>query len=213
MTINQILHIPAQMLSILLYPLWIPTYGMMLFCLSLRGMGLPLPIGYTMLLIGSTFCLTAVVPLLIILYLKKKGMISDLYIDKAEERTLPYLFTAGCYAVWWSFMHHQLHMPPTLCLIAVGAVIAIAAVALINRQWKISAHLTGWGGLMGGIAAYYLSISHMPSLLWMSVLMGLSLLLMYARIYMQAHTPLQVVTGWLLGIMTTFIPNLLLHYA
>lgn len=213
MTNQSILHIAAQGLSILLYPLWIPTYGMTLFCLSLGGMEIPLPIGYTMLLIGSTFCLTAVVPLLIILYLKKKGMVSDLYIEQSNERTIPYLFTAGCYAIWWSFMHHQLHLPPTICLIAVGSVIALAAVALINRHWKISAHLTGWGGLIGGIAAYYLSISHMPSLTWIGVLLCLSLLLMYARIYLNAHTPLQVITGWLLGIMTTFIPNLLLHYA
>ena len=37
----------------------------------------------------------------------------------------------------------------------------------------------------------------------------LSLLILYARIQANAHTPEQVVAGYLLGIAGTFIPNLI----
>jgi len=44
-------------------------------------------------------------------------------------------------------------------------------------------------------------------------LLLLSLLLMYARIYLDAHTPLQVVLGFLLGLVFTITPNFIILYA
>jgi membrane-associated phospholipid phosphatase len=41
----------------------------------------------------------------------------------------------------------------------------------------------------------------------------LALVLMYARLYLNAHSPLQVVGGFLLGLFCVFLPNLLLIYA
>ena len=35
---------------------------------------------------------------------------------------------------------------------------------------------------------------------------------MYARIYLNAHTPLQVIAGFLLGLVLTLVPNCLLSY-
>ena len=45
------------------------------------------------------------------------------------------------------------------------------------------------------------------------VVLVLSLLLMYARIYLKAHTPMQVVCGYLLGLVFTFVPNVIMMYA
>jgi membrane-associated phospholipid phosphatase len=42
--------------------------------------------------------------------------------------------------------------------------------------------------------------------------MVLSLLLMYARIYLRAHDPLQVIAGFLFGLGMTFIPNMIISY-
>jgi len=42
--------------------------------------------------------------------------------------------------------------------------------------------------------------------------LGLTLLLMYARLWLHAHTPTQVAIGWLLGLSCTFIPYLILSY-
>jgi membrane-associated phospholipid phosphatase len=35
--------------------------------------------------------------------------------------------------------------------------------------------------------------------------------LMYARLYLNAHTPMQVVCGFLLGLTTTFLPILIIY--
>jgi membrane-associated phospholipid phosphatase len=79
-------------------------------------------------------------------------------------------------------------------------------------KWKISAHLTGIGGLLGGVCSFALYYSTLPLGLVITILTA-SLILMYARLYLHAHTPLQVVCGLLLGILSTFIPNLIIHYA
>ena len=103
-------------------------------------------------------------------------------------------------------------MPKCIVWIAVGAIAALLAVAIINRWWKISAHLTGIGGLLGGICSFSLCYVTLPIGLIITVLL-LSLLLMYARLYLQAHTPMQVVCGYLLGLVCTFLPSLIITYA
>jgi membrane-associated phospholipid phosphatase len=85
-------------------------------------------------------------------------------------------------------------------------------VTITNLKWKISAHLTGIGWLLGGVCSFALYYSTLPLGLVITILTA-SLILMYARLYLHAHTPLQVVCGLLLGILSTFIPNLIIHYA
>ena len=89
---------------------------------------------------------------------------------------------------------------------------ALLAVTIINHWWKISAHLTGIGGLLGGICSFALSYSVLPFWLIIIVLL-VALILMYARLYLDAHTPMQVVCGFILGLLSTFIPTLIMTYA
>jgi membrane-associated phospholipid phosphatase len=103
-------------------------------------------------------------------------------------------------------------MPLFLLLVAIGAIVALLIVTIINSWWKISAHLTGIGGLLGGICSYALYSSSLPIGLICITLM-LALILMYARLYLDAHTPMQVVCGFLLGLLATFVPNLIMTYA
>jgi membrane-associated phospholipid phosphatase len=116
------------------------------------------------------------------------------------------------YVFWAYFVHQVLHLPILILLIAIGATLALVAVTVINHWWKISAHLTGVGGLLGGICSFALYYGYLPITLIIITLMW-ALILMYARLYLHAHTALQVVCGLLLGLLCTFIPNLILSYA
>ena len=66
---HRTLHILAQTLSILCYPLWIPTYGIALFCVAYSRHVLPLPPVWQGVAIGGTLLLTCVIPLTAILLL------------------------------------------------------------------------------------------------------------------------------------------------
>ena len=176
---NRLADILSRMMSVLLYPLFIPTYGMILFCCAYAIHVRPLPFIWSLVAIIGTFILTCFLG----------------------------------FAFWAYFLIQVLKAPIFLGFIAVGATIAIGLIALINRVWKISAHLTGMGGLFGGLMSYCLAICATPT--WGTIIgwLLISLLLMYARIRLDAHTPAQVCAGWLLGITCTFIPYCFAVYA
>lgn len=198
----------AQGLSILLYPMWMPTYGMVLFCTILTTGDVDLPAIYWAFAVGGTAFLTLLSPMAVLLWMRLTKQIDNLYLRDARQRTLPYIYTCICYGAWCYFLAAILHAPRFFVVSAIGATIALALVTLINLRWKISAHLTGLGGLLGGMMSYYLSSGSLTSV-WPGVAgYLLVLLLMYARLYLNEHTPLQVVVGFLLGLICCFVPNL-----
>ena len=209
---HKTLSILSQFWSILLYPMWMPLYGVILFCLAARKLLPILPASYMGMCIAGTAVLTLIIPIILLLFLWRKGYIDSLHIDNAKQRTTPYIYTLICYGFWAYFVRVTVKMPTFMLLVAIGAMVALLAVTIINHWWKISAHLTGIGGLLGGICSFALNYSILPLILIITVLL-LSLLLMYARIYLQAHTPMQVVCGFLLGLLCTCIPTLIMTYA
>lgn len=209
---KRIVEIVAQGLSILLYPLWMPTYGIALASVSFMQRGASLSAVYWFIAIAGTFVLTGVIPLSIILVQRRRGEVSSLYIERREERTMPYIYAAMSFGFWTFFVGRTIAMPAVMTWIAGGATAAIAIVAVINRWWKISAHMTAMGGLLGGIAAFSLYIGAVPSASFVYVMLGLTLLLMYARLYVRAHTSLQVVAGLLLGLVATAGPYMIFSY-
>lgn len=210
---NKTLHILSLALSILLYPLFIPTYGMALLWLGMNSVAGQLPTVYWIIALVGTSCLTCFVPLSIILMQVLRGQIESIMIDNPGQRTMPYVYTTTCFGFWTYFMHSVLHLPAFMLWVGGGATVALALVTAINLKWKISAHTTAFGGLMGGIISFCLYYGYMLTPAFMTILVLIALLLMYARLYVDAHTPLQVVAGLLLGLLTTLIPNLILFNA
>jgi len=209
---NRLTEIVSKALSVLLYPLFVPTYGVALFCYAISIHVCPLPpVWYGVAIIG-TLVLTCLLPMSAIWILIRKGEVSDIQIADAQQRTVPYLYTIFGFGCWSYLMISVLRAPMFLSLVAVGATIAIGLVALINRYWKISAHLTGMGGLFGGLMSYCLGLGAIPT--WGTICLwgAVSLALMYARVRLSAHTPTQVCAGWLLGIVCTFLPFYLYSY-
>ena len=209
---SKLLHILSQACSIVLYPMLMPLYGMLLFFTSTQTLLPLLPTAYIVIGIVGTMVLTLVIPVILLLYMWRKGYIDSLHMHDSKQRTTPYIYTLICYCFWAYFLHATLQLPIFMLLVAIGAIVALLIVTIINHWWKISAHLTGIGGLLGGICSFALNYSILPIYLIIIVLL-LSLLLMYARLYLNAHTPLQVVCGFLLGLISTSIPTLILTYA
>ena len=169
-----------------------------------------LPTTYMLLCLGGTFILTSVIPLVLMMLLKKHGQISSFQLSNAKERTTPYIYTLICFGFWCFFLKVSMRLPLVLFVVAIGATIAILLITIVNHWWKISAHLTAMGGLFGGICSIALTYSILPTTLIICTLV-ISLLLMYARLYVNAHTPLQVVCGYILGLIFTSIPTLIIH--
>ena len=204
---NNTLYYISRTVSVVLYPMFIPTYGMLIYFLALRSLiSYPTPLIWIGL--AGTLLFTCLLPLSVILVMIRRGNLTDIYIRDAKQRTMPYIYTTVCYGFWAYFCSAVMHLPRFIVLTAIGSAVVLLLLLLINRTWKISAHLTALGGLFGGMMSFSLATG--VSATW--ALVGCSaaaLLLMFARVYDESHTPLQVVCGYLMGTLSTFLPNLI----
>ncbi len=200
------LDIAAKTMSVVLYPLFLPTYGIALFCYAYSLHVAPMNGSWIAVAVLGTFILTCVLPITAIWIMMRHGQVKDLYIDDPRERTMPYIYACMGFGFWSYLLAAILHAPLFLTYIAIGATIVIGIVAFINRWWKISAHLAGFGGLVGGLIVYCIGVGAFPTVGTMILWFGLSWALMIARIHLNAHTPAQACAGWLVGMTCTALP-------
>jgi membrane-associated phospholipid phosphatase len=154
--------------------------------------------------ISATALFTLILPTIPIIVLRKKGEVSDLFISKREQRFVPYLLGFLAYAFWTYFLWHVLRMPMYVVGLGIGSTISIFLVLLINFKWKISAHMAGVGGFVGGVFglcwnAYINPVWFFILIIFISILVGL------ARVELRAHTPSQVLAGFMLGFLIVFL--------
>lgn len=194
-----------HIISFIFQPLWMPTTGISIFLLSI---GKPVMTNASSwFAIGSTFVFTALLPAIPILMFMRRGDIKDLYISKKEQRTFPYMFALLAYSFWTVFLLRVLQMPLFIVAMAIGATMSIIIITIINFRWKISAHLSGVGGLAGGVFGYCYVMGTNP--VWLLILMFVSVALTaLSRLELKAHTPSQTLAGFVLGFLMVFVPGI-----
>jgi membrane-associated phospholipid phosphatase len=81
----------------------------------------------------------------------------------------------------------------------------MALAIVVTFWWKISAHMFGVGGLMGGVMAVSHYVEHVNPHYLIMALFLISGLVGSSRLLLKKHTPAQVYTGFLLGFTVSFI--------
>jgi len=180
-----------------------PTYGMIM--LMNMDVFSPLPYVWRLIAVGGTLLFTGILPAVPILLMLRKGDVSNVFISKREERTMPYLFSFLAYVFWALFMWRTLQFPTFLVAMGIGAAVSIFIIVFINLKWKISAHLAGMGGLTGAVFGVCYRMAVNP--LWLLVtLLLISAVVAIARIELKAHTPAQTLVGFVVGFILLFVP-------
>ncbi len=193
---EKILNILSKGLSIALFPLLMPTYAVLFSTVSMANVSSL----FVLIVVLFTFFITFMCPMTYIWVLIRSKRVKDIYMEEASERTIPYILCLVCFVIWNVFVSRFL--PYFFSITVLGGNVALLCALLINLKWKISIHLVGMGCLLGGIINYCLfyGVALHSALLLVGLL---ALLLMYARLYLNAHTALQVVVGFLLGLVCT----------
>ena len=194
-----------KIISFVFQPLLMPLYGIII--LLQTPVFQLLGTNYHIVAIAGTVLFTIILPALPILMMMRKGQIQDIFISKREERTIPYLFSLLAYVFWVLFLWRNLNFPMNLLIYPIGCVASILAMMLINLKWKISAHLVGVGGLVGGIigVSYQMGVNPVGFIIVALLISGLVAI---SRIYLKAHTIGQVISGFILGFLFVFVPGL-----
>ena len=195
-----------QLISLVFQPLLIPTFAMLL--LMNMDVFILLPLRWQLKAIVGTFIFTGLLPALPIWLLMKRGEVNDLFISKREERTMPYLFSFMAYVFWALFMWRTLQFPMFIVAMGMGSAVSIFIIVFINLKWKISAHAAGMGGLCGSVFGVCYRTAINP--VWFfAVILLISGLVALSRLELKAHTPGQVLAGFVVGFIMVFTPGLL----
>ncbi len=195
----------SKLLSVLFFPLFVPLYGtLLLFSLKIFSFYPPFYIRNAFLAI---FILGTMLPLSCILILYKLKIISNMALVDRRDRFLPYFCASISYFIC-AFALYHLAMPLFVPLLAVAIAVALLINTIINIWWKISAHMTGVGGFLGGIlyVSYQLHINPYD---WIIAIILVCGMVAAARLYLNAHTPGQVVAGFLNGTLCMLIVPIL----
>lgn len=135
-------------------------------------------------------CFYVVFPALALLYLLRSGRIDALYPHRREERNGLLLAGFASYSLGYILLLLT-ESSALMCSTGLSFSAATLCVWLINRHWKISIHCVGVGGaivllfFVGG-EGFWPSALAIPLVAW-------------ARLKLLAHTPLQLIAGFLLG--------------
>ncbi len=192
----------AHVISTVFQPLLMPTYGVvLLFVYTYFG------VIYTRqfwLIISPIVLFSFVIPAILIFMLFRMGVISDLSLTKRRERFFPYLITLLSYTAMMLF-YYRMNMPKWFLLMIAASIVIMIIAILITLRWKISAHMFGIGGLIGGAmsVSYFVERSN-PYYMFMGLFI-LAGLIGTSRLILKRHTLGQVIAGFLLGLLVSFL--------
>jgi hypothetical protein len=162
--------------------------------------------GRKILLFTIFFVFTAVLPLLNVLVLKYLGFVKNFEMDDRKERTLPYVVGLIYYAGLFYLIYGS-DIPLFYPALIITGFILILTTLLVNRSWKISAHMMGAGAFLGAMLMF--SLRHRADMVpFISLSFFIGGAIGFARLYLQKHTEKQVYLGYTIGLLLAvlFLP-------
>jgi len=188
----------ASFLSYLLHPILSPLISLfLLFHLPIYH-NYRFPDSFFNFIYLTVLINLVLIPLGISYYLKNKGLIHSLSMERVEERKIPFLLTAMLYGLtYWLF--ESISLPELYLKIFKAAslvVVALSVLAFLNIKWSV--HLSAMGSLTGILVvvgqSYALKV--LPLLIASILLSGI---LASARLSLKAHSFKEIIFGFLLG--------------
>ncbi|MEJ7587826.1 MAG: hypothetical protein WKI04_09735 [Ferruginibacter sp.] len=193
----------AHFFSYVFHPIFIPLYASIFLAFIhptyFTGFGEP---GKKRLLLLIT--LNAIgFPAITILLLKGVGFIKSIFLHTQNDRVLGYISSMTFY-FWTQYVLRQQHyVPRILVAFMFGVFISCSAALIANIYYKISMHAIGMGGFVG----LFLVIMQQNTMLmtWpLSLAVLVAGLVCTSRMIVSNHTPKEIYTGLVLGLVCQF---------
>ena len=206
----------SNVISILTHPIFIIIYSFFIYfkmdTFFNQMLMVAAPKVYWLLL---SFLLMMVVlfPFISLFIMSKNKIISSYSLPNRKER-LPVLFFMVTYYLmtYYIFRHWNatlLNLLDPFVSFLFATITLLVLVFIITTIWKISLHSTSIAGLCGGIMAEIVAINEVNNSNTIMIINTLLLILIglvgFARIYLKAHTFLQVIAGISLGFSVMFL--------
>lgn len=205
----------ARVISILFHPLLLATYLFALFALVFPIAFDPIKEDGTNRFIFLLFCVTFVLPILMLSLLKTLGYLPDFSMPERQQRIVPFLlitvfYTAVTY-VFYDRAEVSLNDNFLKFLIIINALVVVSTIATLF--YKVSVHSLGIWGLIG-ILLPLNKISDAGTLFIPTIVcILLAGVVMSSRLQLNVHKLNEVLAGAIIGFCTSFATmHLLFRY-
>lgn len=193
----------AHFLSWVFVPLLMPVYAAVLAfsysVLAFTGLGTRLMFLLIILLVNVA------IPSILVLALKKIGLVKDVGLNNQKERLIPYLAGIICLIGTAVFLGLK-EAPSWIVMFYFGGAVAGVIEVIVNFWWKISVHAAGIAGIVALLTYLLISDFTLPGTqTWLLVSIGVAGLLGAARIWLGRHSLGQVLAGYAVGFGAVFL--------
>ncbi len=140
---------------------------------------------------GFYVAATILLPCAYIIWLVRRGQVSDFHLPIREERIRPLLFSLAAALIAWGVLQRAEAPAPLKMLAAVNGVQAILFF-IVTLRWKISLHCAA-AAILSQLALTLLGIGALPLMLSVP-------LIAWSRVHLRRHTLAQTIAGACLGV-------------
>ena len=205
--LERCITICSNLLSWIFVPLLMPIYGIILvFSLSFLSYA---PFRTKLVFTLVVFAANFLIPLVLVLLLKKMKLIDDIGLNGRKERLIPYIITIICLAGTGLFLYLKM-APLWVAMFYAGGALAGLINLIINFRWKISAHAAGIAGVVAMLIQVIKEGSSSDGMVWWIVgAIIIAGLLGSARIWLGRHTLMQVLAGSAVGFLSVWTLSLI----
>lgn len=185
-------------ISVLLHPLLMPS---IIFLSIFQYAPMLIPnIQQKWILLMLIFSGSYLVPIFLILTMYNLGLVKDIKLDNKSERRWPMIASTVIY-IGFTYLLNLRVGGTIIPIVMIGITFTLAMITIITRYWKISAHSTGAAGTTAFLFLLIFRFGTTELLVPGLIMLVLSGLLISARLYLQAHTPKQILAGIALGVL------------
>lgn len=197
----------AKIISIIFNPLIMPTLGVLVLLNSQTYFSL-FPYDAQKIIVLTIIISTFLLPLSFLPLFIYQNIIQNISMKNRRERLIPFSVIFIMYLISYYLLRHM-GVPDTINNIVLGGAFTILILTLFTLRWKISAHMAGIGALTGalGCFAFFLKANFMPYILLSVLVAGL---VGTSRLILKSHQPVEVYTGYILGVVVIVVTFILI---
>lgn len=197
------MRVAANVISVIFHPLLLTTYMVLLLGTFFPALLMIAP-QYLRVMIAFIFGFTFVLPVVNLIMFRVFGTISSYTLENRAERIVPFIAIALIYLVTAFLFFFKLRFSSNFNYLLLIIALLVVTTVVLNFFLKVSVHaLAAWGGI--GILLPLNKAVEQPDLLWPTAGAILAAgFVMAARLYLNAHTPREILVGSITGFSIGF---------
>lgn len=205
-----------QTISWVFMPILMPIYGLLIVMFTpsepynlADGNSLYFyPFINKLTILGFFLMFSVIIPGAIYIVMQKLNYLKTIEMDDKEERKSPMIIMSlCCLFLLYFFNSLSTELPKYIYALCFSGAFIISLFSFINIRFKISLHATGVGIFTGFLMAYFVDQIYFK-VYFLALAFILSGLVITARLYLQKHSFKEVILGYFLSLLITFVLNL-----